>query len=122
MALHVNSAAAKFYALGFEAQPLLNRRIPAQFDFSSCAKHAVPGESECGTQCSHDLAGCSRMARCASDSTISGNLATWNFADGGDDSSLQANRTHSAIHPARISHNDATDTSSQRTTSCNSGR
>jgi hypothetical protein len=35
--LHVYLSSAEAYTFGFQSQALLNRRISAQFDFSTCA-------------------------------------------------------------------------------------
>jgi hypothetical protein len=37
MRLYIDSPSSKSYTLGFQAQPLLNRRIPGQPDLSTCA-------------------------------------------------------------------------------------
>jgi hypothetical protein len=122
MALHIYAAAAEDNAFAFEAKTLLDGGVAAQFDFSTGAEHAVPGESEGGAQNSDDLTRRSGMAGGAGYRSVGGDLAARDFADGGDDVALHVRGSHSAIHPARISHSEATETSSQRATPCKSGR
>ncbi|SPE28271.1 hypothetical protein SBA7_120047 [Candidatus Sulfotelmatobacter sp. SbA7] len=122
MALHVYAAASKHHPFGFETEPLFDGGVAAQFDFSSRAKYALPGESERGAQNSNHLTGCSGVAGGAGHGAVGGDFAARDFADGGDNAGLQVGGSHNAIHPARISHSEATETKSQSVTPCKSGR
>jgi hypothetical protein len=46
MALHVDAAPAECYAFAFQTEALFDSRIATQLNFSSCAKHPVPGQPE----------------------------------------------------------------------------
>jgi hypothetical protein len=122
MALHIHPAPTEDYALGLEPEALFDRGIASQLDFSPCTQHSLPGESESTSQNTHDLPCRPGMAGGACDGAVGGNLAPRDFADGCDDAGLHGRGSHNAIHPARINHNEATETSNQRAIPCNSGR
>jgi hypothetical protein len=42
---HIYAASAEGHSLCFQPQALLDRGIPAELDYSSCAHNAVPGQS-----------------------------------------------------------------------------
>jgi hypothetical protein len=43
--LHVYPAAAKTHTFSFQAQALFNSRVPAEFDFTASAEHALPWQT-----------------------------------------------------------------------------
>lgn len=122
MELHVHTAAAESHALSFQTKTLLYGGIASEFDFSPGAQNPLPGEAEGAMQGPCDTPGGSGMAGGAGNGAVGRNFSPWDLADGGEYASLQARGTHKAIQPARISHNEETETRSQRTTPCNSGR
>ena len=119
MPLHVDATAAERHSFGFEAQPLLDCRIAPQFDLPARAKDPLPGKPESPPQHANHLPRSSRMSGPAGHAAVSGHLAAGNLADCSNNGGLHG---HSAIHPTRISHSEATETSSHRAIPCNSGR
>ena len=88
MTLHINPAATKGYAFGFEAQALFNGGVAAKLDFAASAKDSLPRQAEGTSQNPDDLAGSAGIACAPGHGTISGNLAAGNFADRGSDAGL----------------------------------
>ena len=111
MPLHIDAAATESYPFSFETKALLDRRVAPQFDFTASAKHTLPGKAESTSQHADHLSRRSRMSSSTGDGAIGRNLTARNFANGGDDAGLHR---HKAIHPTRISHSEATETSSHK--------
>ena len=120
--LHVDAAAAEGYPFGFQPEALFDGGIAAKLDYSAGAKHTLPGKAEGSAQYAHNLPGRSGIASGTGNRAVSGDFAARDLADGGDDAALHVGGSHSAIQPERISHNELTETSSQRTIPCNRGR
>lgn len=70
MTFHVDTAAAKSDALGFEAEALFEAGFAAQLDCSSGAEHAVPGEPDGTAQDADDLACGAGMSGSARDGAV----------------------------------------------------
>ncbi len=71
MKFHVDAAAAKGDAFGFEAETLLKSRLAAEFDFSAGTENALPGQSDGPAQDADDLAGGAGMSSSTGDRAVS---------------------------------------------------
>lgn len=65
MRFHIHPPTAEADAFGFETQSLLNGRIAAEFDFSSCTEHSLPRQSKAVSKDSGNLACRTWKARCS---------------------------------------------------------
>jgi len=85
---HIDAAAAKGYALGFEAKTLLNGGIATQLDFSAGAEHALPRHSERAMEGPRNSPGRAGISCGASHFSIGRNFSAWDFANCSQDSGL----------------------------------
>ena len=139
--LDIHFPPAKAHAFGFQPQPLLDRRIPAQFDFSTCAEHALPRQFKAAMQNLRHLPRSSWQSGGSRNRSVGGNFSFGDLPNRrlnahphlrrwiglrGPIRRHRARRSrpflHSEIHPMRISHNDPTNTSTHKIIPCNKGR
>lgn len=60
--LHVHPPPPEAYAFGLQAKPLLDGRVPAQFDLAAGTEHSVPGQPKRSPKYPCDLPRKSRQA------------------------------------------------------------
>jgi hypothetical protein len=82
MVRHVYTTPAKADAFGFQAKPLLECGVSAQFDLSSEAEDSMPGQSERSAKGGSNLTRSSWQTCGASHSSVGGNFAAWDLAYG----------------------------------------
>ena len=79
--LHIHAPPSKPHAFSFQAEALLQRRVPSQLDRATRSQHALPGQSKSAPQNRRDLPGRSRKSRRPSNRAVGRHLPTWNRAN-----------------------------------------
>src|SRR5262249_2401111 len=79
---HIHPPPAEVHAFGLQTKPLLDLRIPAQFDLAAGAENPVPGQAERTPQHPCHLPCPSRQSRGARHGAISRNFSPRDFPDG----------------------------------------